>query len=653
MWNMSQLDFHLNIIFILISQASIATVNHEYKSFACDAALRLFLSFLKGVRLELEKPSTNYNDIMLCLGSVLRFIKKICEDVSSEGSDSSDLHHTCLRFIDAVTKELQPATLESPLYKVSLDLKYIDKLQSVNNIRHAKFMDIYSIVHMNMVSPVVYLLVAYLCVVFQSTMKTSKTELILQGIHKYFKFLFSSYDPLETLLAMISLLYNYVGPHCLNIWVAIAKGLTDCIDDVMELSLLRMESNNTGFLAVCSLLLYPFSVCSCPQKNSASLVSGFSQRPHVSPQRKLDIEHVCEVWKTLYSSLKTSQNVYCSAANSFLEDLYSMLNGCLDEHARMLDGANDLDLSYKDLDLDLLSLYGNVVIWFLEENCTSEVGSDKSRHKHIGDCKISSNMNVSLRFASRYLKVLCTKLATEPPTGLLVTSKIISCPLLQWVSHIEIWDESTKYQLQLLWTEILNCLQSSPPPIIFDSVFLKLQAPLLEKTLEHPNPSISEPTITFWNSTYGEQIKLDYPQSLLHVLDTLSRNGKINHRKRSLPYLERCKSRLGVNTALQRYRVTATHNMSSKRVEFVEDTVNQLQHEEKLSPRLKRKSLELTEHQKEVRRAQQGRERDCSGHGPGIQTYTSVDFSQGNEDSQESQEIRDPESIMEMLKRVT
>nr|POE75967.1 hypothetical protein CFP56_23430 [Quercus suber] len=320
-WDICQLDFHLNIIFILISQASIATVNHEYKSFTCDAALRLFLSVLKGVRLELEKPSTNYNDIMLCLGTVLRFIKKICEDVSSEGSDSSDLHHTCLWFIDAVTKELQPATLESPLYKVSLDLKYIDKLQSVNNIRHAKFMDICSIVHMNMVSPVVYLLYA--------------------------------------------LAPRKILPH----WL---------VD----------SHNSLTFHHRGSLTLNMFLKCG---------------------------RH--------YSSLKTSQNVYCSATNSFLEDLYSMLNGCLDKHARMLDGANDLDLSYKDLDLDLLSLYGNVVICFLEENCTSEVGSDKSRLKHIGDCKISSNMDVSLRFASRYLKVLCTKLATEPPTGLLVTSR--------------------------------------------------------------------------------------------------------------------------------------------------------------------------------------------------------------------------------------
>ncbi|KAK7860550.1 hypothetical protein CFP56_036757 [Quercus suber] len=392
-----------------------------------------------------------------------------------------------------------------------------------------------------------------------------------------------------------------------------------------------MESNSTGFLAICSLLLYPFSVCSCPQKNSASLVSGFSQQPHVSPQRKLDFEYCGRH----YSSLKTSQNVYCSATNSFLEDLYSMLNGCLDKHARMLDGANDLDLSYKDLDLDLLSLYGNVVICFLEENCTSEVGSDKSRLKHIGDCKISSNMDVSLRFASRLFSALAwvisclhmkqdillfIEVVHQPVTYerwlktfpmefvirilkfpsfvsyfhtrilfLENCNPIISCPLLQWVSHIEIWDESTKHQLQLLWTEILNCLRNK-----------------------------------------------------------LSRNGKINLRKRSLSYLERCCFRLGVNTALQRYRVTATHNMSSKRVEFMEDTVNQLQHEEKLSPRLKRKSLDLTEHQKE-----QGRERDCSGHGPGIQTYTSVDFSEGNEDSQESQEIQDPESIMEMLKRAT
>lgn len=66
----------------------------------------------------------------------------------------------------------------------------------------------------------------------------------------------------------------------------------------------------------------------------------------------------------------------------------------------------------------------------------------------------------------------------------------------------------------------------------------------------------------------------------------------------------------------------------------------------------RKRSEELTEHQKEVRRAQQGKTRDCEGRGPGIRTYTSVDFSQGNEDeSQESQDILNADTILERLKR--
>lgn len=230
--------------------------------------------------------------------------------------------------------------------------------------------------------------------------------------------------------------------------------------------------------------------------------------------------------------------------------------------------------------------------------------------------------------------------------------QIMSSSLLQWLSHVEKWDESTIHKLGLLWTETLNCLRRSQPPIIFDSSFLKLQAPLLEKTLDHPNPSISDSTIAFWNSTYSEQIQLDYPQSLCHVLDKLSRSGRINLCKRTPSFLQKCNSRVEVATP-QRYKVTATKNRSSKRVELVEATVNDSGDKDKPSPSLKRKRLELTEHQKEVRRAQQGRERDTNGHGPGIRTYTSVDFSQGNEESQESQEIRNPESIFEKLRRAS
>ncbi|XP_035550209.1 uncharacterized protein LOC108990921 isoform X3 [Juglans regia] len=127
-WHISQLDFHLKMILVLINQASIASFTHENRSLARDAALRLFVSVLKGVRLELKSQYSNYNNIMSCLGTVLGFIKHICEEVHSEGSDSNDFEYTSLLFIEAINQELEPTILGSPLYKVSLDLKHIDNL---------------------------------------------------------------------------------------------------------------------------------------------------------------------------------------------------------------------------------------------------------------------------------------------------------------------------------------------------------------------------------------------------------------------------------------------------------------------------------------------------------------------------------------------
>lgn len=192
---------------------------------------------------------------------------------------------------------------------------------------------------------------------------------------------------------------------------------------------------------------------------------------------------------------------------------------------------------------------------------------------------------------------------------------------------------------------MLKGLQQSQPSMKFDSSFLKSQEPLLEKTLDHPNPAISEATINFWNSTYGAQNKLEFPKNLVPVLDKLSRNGKINICSRN-HYVEDCIS------SLQRYNVTNTLRKCSKRVEIVGNPLNGPQDFDNIYLGAKRKQPELTEHQKEVRRAQQGRARDCNGHGPGIRTYTSVDFSQGNEESQDSTNIRDAESILEMVRKV-
>ncbi|KAH0656959.1 hypothetical protein KY285_031841 [Solanum tuberosum] len=228
---------------------------------------------------------------------------------------------------------------------------------------------------------------------------------------------------------------------------------------------------------------------------------------------------------------------------------------------------------------------------------------------------------------------------------------MMTSTLLLWLSHFEAQDSNFKDQLQQLWIQTLNCLQKTLPIIEFNSSFLQLQEPLLEKTLDHPDLVISNSTVNFWNSTFGEQTKLDYPQSLLPVLDKLSRRGKIKLGKSSLLTNTKGSGDVDKVTVPNRYKVPTTLHRCSKRVELVGNAANSSEGNDRIYSKSKRRHTELTEHQKEVRRAQQGRSMDCSGHGPGIRTYTSVDFSQGNE-SQESQDIRDADTILEMLRKV-
>ncbi|XWS70735.1 hypothetical protein CRYUN_Cryun03dG0073900 [Craigia yunnanensis] len=161
--------------------------------------------------------------------------------------------------------------------------------------------------------------------------------------------------------------------------------------------------------------------------------------------------------------------------------------------------------------------------------------------------------------------------------------RVISCPLLQWLSHQEIQDESVKDQLRILWAESLNCLRSQPP-LTFDSSFLKLQACLLEKALGHPNTLISDPTyhhlleLHIWQAN-----QLGLSQNLLHVLDNLSRSGRINLYNRSKSFLARC-SMLENNTVPRSCKVTATQNMSSKRVELMEGRIAEFNQKDKPPP---------------------------------------------------------------------
>ncbi|KAM1162690.1 hypothetical protein ACFX13_001728 [Malus domestica] len=641
-WDPSLLDFHLKMIYILICQASRETVSHDNRISAADASLRLFRSVLKGVQLELKRSSISYDDIMFCLNAILKFVKNTCEKFSSDCSDRNDLHHISLQLVEAVCEEIEHTIVGSPLYRGPFDIKCIDNLQILVDLGCAK--SGVTNAYMDMVSPMVYLSVLYFWLVVQSTMTEPKTDINLQRMQNYFKYLLSMFDPLEGLVVTTGLLYKHSGPSCLRMWIAVAEGLKFYIDDMKDFSSLKMESDSKCGFAMCDLLSYPLVV---------------------------ELEQVITLWKSLYCSLCTSISG-CFIGGSFFEDLFSILDRCLQKCTSMLVCADEYVLKFKDLALHHISSYGDVLICILEKFCSSEFNSYRD-NKHGSNRKVSSAIQFCLKLHIRYMKLLQTKIGSDEPIGLSAVSrvysalahllsslhlkedilsflKIVSDPLLQWLVLMETQDENTSNQFQLLWAETLNCLRRSQPPIIFDSAFLQLQAPILAKTLDHPNLSISNPTITFWNSTYGEQTELDYPRTLRHVLDKLWRNGRISLHKRS-PQRQRCQSRLGSATAPPRYGVNAAHNRGSKRVELQEDTIGG---ELKAMPpcsSLKRKRLEVTEHQKEVRRAQQGRERDCSGHGPGIQTFTSMDFLQGNEDTQDNQDIQNAECILELLRK--
>lgn len=78
---------------------------------------------------------------------------------------------------------------------MALDFKYTGNLDSVSEFRHGKMLGICFLDHMNMVSPIVYLVVLYLCTVINLTLNVPKAGSIIQGMFKCLSSILSSYDP--------------------------------------------------------------------------------------------------------------------------------------------------------------------------------------------------------------------------------------------------------------------------------------------------------------------------------------------------------------------------------------------------------------------------------------------------------------------------
>ncbi|XP_024017270.1 uncharacterized protein LOC112090262 [Morus notabilis] len=396
-WELTHLDFHLKIIYILINQASKTSFSRDKRSLAYAASLRLFRSVSKGVQMELKKSSTTFDVILLGLTSILKFVKDLCEE-TSEGSDRDDLHGISLQLIEIVSEEIEPAMLGSPLYKMALDLKYIESQSVADETRNAKFLEMCSITYMDMVSPTVYLTVLYFYVMAQSNLNTSNADFMLKAIEKYFKILLLSYDPLENFIITVGLLFKLSGLSCLRMWSALAKGLKDCIGDIKNILSFTMD-HRSACIATCNFLCYPFVICHLHWKDLISAkISGSLEDSHVPLQEKLELEQVIELWKSLYGSL-----FECFITNKFSEYLCNMLDGWLNKYTSMFESANELEASHKDLHLDNISFYGSIVIFVLEKSKSSELRLDTNdcHMSNTSEFKILSGMNSRLTLAIR------------------------------------------------------------------------------------------------------------------------------------------------------------------------------------------------------------------------------------------------------------
>lgn len=398
-WDISRLDFYLSIIFVIIRQASGATVTRDHRSHVYDAALKIFKYVLKGVKLDMESPSTNYDAVICCLNTLLTFVKIVCEDLYSDGSENYDVYYTSLRFIDAVTKELGSSILGSPLYKFPLDLKYINDMQSVDHNKHLKFLTVNCICYMDKVSPLVYLIVLYFHMMVQLTLKFQQSDHISQGMSEYFKFIFSSSNLLDNLLTCTGLLYKHAEPIYLNIWLAVAQGLNYCVCNANCKSLKESLSDGNEYYSICHLLIYPIVAHSEVPRLTSSNASGSMEKYPVSADEKPSLELVIQTWKSLYGSL--SAGFGCSTTTNFSGDLCKLINRWLDENVSMLGSGTDFKLTYNDIDLGVLHLSGNFLICILEQIQTLELVSETSRSKSECDSKILYSIKNCLTFASK------------------------------------------------------------------------------------------------------------------------------------------------------------------------------------------------------------------------------------------------------------
>lgn len=343
-WKLSQLEFFIKTISVIVDRGSNASVTPEFRELASNAGVRLFGSLLEAVQRAFRCVSITYDEVMQSLNTLFRFLEKMCDDVDSEDNSNYYGPHTCLKFIKLVTERLEPSILESPLYKVGLELKCIKKLELATEITCGLVADICYKDLEDKVLPVVYLSIIHLSVVAKSSSKAPDYESLFHHMQVYLKFLLSSYNPQEILHALTGLLYKNIILNSFRIWVVLANCLKEMIDCKKDPSLLKMEPDSIGYSILLRLLSYPFVWLS---------LSGIN----------LELQPVIEAWDSLYVAADRNSQCLHLPAKSFSVDLCAVLNGCIDQIASV----DRNELKENKCSDEFFILYGNVMIHVMKQ----------------------------------------------------------------------------------------------------------------------------------------------------------------------------------------------------------------------------------------------------------------------------------------------
>ncbi|CAI9100851.1 OLC1v1038036C1 [Oldenlandia corymbosa var. corymbosa] len=389
-WNLNQLDFFIRMIRSIINQTSNATVHPQFRKLAQDSALKLFRSLLKAVQCFVTATATSYDEIMLCINTVFRFLKEVCENESSRDGNIADSPNASIHLLEMVAGEVDASILGSSLYKMVLDLKCLDKLDPNGAFRYSSSTGIRCISYMDIVPPIVYLNVLFFSVAMKLTSEGADLNAVTDRLYGHMKFCLCSYDTLGSLDLFVGLLLKYEPLDCLAIWRTLAICLKDYTDDKTHSSLLIMGSKNPGYPILLHLLMYPFSLCL-----------------HTIGQFNIDLQNVLEVWKLLYASVNHEIHLPGSLLQNFAEDISSALNGYLDHVTNTTGSGAGAQKGDNKQNAHLLVFIGNINVCILEQ-LILRVSFRRNKIRDDNN-EISSSIRNYVKLSSSFLEVALAK----------------------------------------------------------------------------------------------------------------------------------------------------------------------------------------------------------------------------------------------------